>query len=1051
MLILILPSGFHPELTCANWQATKATRWTGNPATGSTSKPHTTKRERPRGRKGESPLFHGGSMKKNIALMALTGILTLASCSQGPTGTDTDKPTLTFTASPATNVDGGATVTLSGTVSDASGVKSVVITSTDGPVCTPTVANGAFSCTVTMPKPSADTTYHYTATATDNAPAANTTTASATVQVKGSNGGGGTTPTGEYNVTVKLVGAASTDVSVADANGFVLKTVPVVDGTKIPLKPGTYTLTGKAISGFTTTPKTVVVTTADTGVTLTYTAVVAPQPDAVTLGGDQQITPNMYNTCTTQPMLNGWMSKTDTGNVSSPIPTQTNFFVRGTVRVNLNSSAAGDKVEAYYQSTQPNSAVQKLDVITDSTGTYVLFDSTFGNALDNSALSHEGIPVTLTFRVNNVDVNDVTLIPDNLAPEAINPQVGAVRSQEAGGQQWAAGVINIFATNTAIQDKPVVPSSAVLNSGFEHVCYYMVPADSGIVDYNGDNPKGLADFATSIRAAAAYTSPKPITSAGMNSNGGTRYFGDTPFTTAAATPDGNGFIPGAKNIADGKYKVYALVADKLGNERPSGTPYIINIDNTAPKLDGIKAGFVDDSPLPFPAKAGYVSDYAKFTVTGNKATIDNSVDIKNRPISGIGVDIATSICTINGIDLINTASGTRFDTNKWPNGLNEKICGVKDLLGNYDPKNTLNVKVVVDNVDPVVNITAPFDGQVITAGATYNNQAAITDTHSPIRTNYMFWSPVYAGETPTTYKTASNSGAFNNPVEIARTAAGVNSISSIGWIAPSFADQAATPVGIKISVMAIDEAGNATLRSRTFAYTAGSSDGLPVFGNTPANFSGDVYNATSLTSTVGNNFSKNAINTTPIVITGDATLDANASQLAPIAGGGNVGSLLAYGRFNAVNWDDIRNYMLSSATNNTTATGDLTAIAPVGGALVPGAKTGDPSYLTSGTSNATSSDQRVEWNNFSAPWMTLQGVTNTKDTNGRFKLTNQLYNTMRYGTVNGMVQDAASYPASDPNWTYANYFTPWYDQMNAIAQVTDGNGKFIYFGRSVTK
>lgn len=220
-------------------------------------------------------------MKKNIALMALTGILTLASCSQTPGG-DTTPPTVTLGANPAT-VTGAGTSVLSGVASDSgSGVKSVTVTgSTGAPACTAVLqASGAFSCTITTTNPTATTTYTYTAIATDNAgnnsaPA----TASVTVNPQGTNPNPGTV---NHTVTVNLTGVSGTNITVKDANGAIVagyNNGPITSGSTITLPAGKYTIYPAAINGYTgPTPAsaTVDLTSADGTVSFAYVASTNP-------------------------------------------------------------------------------------------------------------------------------------------------------------------------------------------------------------------------------------------------------------------------------------------------------------------------------------------------------------------------------------------------------------------------------------------------------------------------------------------------------------------------------------------------------------------------------------------------------------------------------------------------------------------------------------------------------------------------------------------------------------------------------------------------------
>lgn len=225
-------------------------------------------------------------MNKKIALMAITGILALASCSQ--TATDTTAPSVTFSASP-NPVTSGTSVTLSGTATDAAGVSSVTISPTNGgPSCTATVSStGAFSCTVTAPAVTSSTTYNYTATAKDvNGNTSNAATASYTVNPVG----GGvpidpSTPT--HTVTVNLTGVNGTNITVKDANGAIVagyNSGQITNGGKITLPAGVYTITANDILGYNLkAPATVTVdlSTADASASFTYEKATSANPSGV--------------------------------------------------------------------------------------------------------------------------------------------------------------------------------------------------------------------------------------------------------------------------------------------------------------------------------------------------------------------------------------------------------------------------------------------------------------------------------------------------------------------------------------------------------------------------------------------------------------------------------------------------------------------------------------------------------------------------------------------------------------------------------------------------
>ncbi|WP_414657361.1 hypothetical protein ACINK0_03820 [Deinococcus sp. VB343] len=1210
-------------------------------------------------------------MKKNIALMALTGILTLASCGQN--GAPDDKAeapkSVVLSASPLTVASTGGAVTLSGSATDNVAVTKVVVKGgTTTLTCT---VNGTTSVTYTCPTDNlpantstADKPYTYQATAYDAA-GNETLSNSVTVTVKGA-----TTPPPPTTrtLTIDLVNVSNAPITVRDAAGTIVQgynNVTVADNATISdLPAGVYTVTGANANGWnapmssvrvdlTSANGTAVLTytksdviptgsititspatgasfkvgdevrvtfntsnldatkavTCSLGANNTATAVVsgtqgycdltvknttdlnivvsgkdtagntvsdarsvavaaAPIPplSPVLTVGNTLITPTAFDNCTTQPGLNGYMPITNASGPGTPTyPVGVDgraYFVKGQVRINLTGGniAEGAKVEAYYETTQPNSAVQKLPVMKDADGYYVMFDSSYGAQAGSTDRSHEGVPTAIWFRVDNNDLARIVVVPDNMAPEAINPQIDAKRRINAGGQIWVAGDIDIYSANKAIEDKPL-GSDGKINAGFERVCYYMVPESASIVDYNGDNPKGLNDFTKSIRTAGGAVA---VTGTGLFTPGSDKFFKKT-FETAVIDPNTtNGYIATKKNIADGRYKVYAITTDKLGNERPSSTPFRVTVDNTAPNVSNIVVKIVDDSPLPFPAEDGYVSDYAKVFLR-NADDPAKPATLAGTDGTGIGVDNRTASCVFNGINLFETGSfngnvftpstdGTgvfrydnaRLDSNKWADQAYDVSCGrnVKDLLGNVNPNaNVTSFKVTVDNIDPTIDITNPDMAGVLTSGRTYRPEAQARDQISGVRESYLFWSPVTtvdflnklrpgaATAYPFLADNAYNSGPLVNPIEIMRSGRDQQTLGGIEWKAPSYDDQnlpadilAAARIGI--FGLTVDKAGNATLRSKSYAY---ESDRRPAFSNLNNVFQNSVYTASSypLADNQKNKLpagatGKNTIygaTTTAItdrvnllniegqdprttVARGEVTLEVDARTVQNSYGTLEVPKV--YGRFNSIDWQAIRNYMLTPAADQrdmpfpgpSGVPGSYAGL-PIGDLLdatLPGyytnnittSNTGDPSYNT-GANHRVTSDLRSDWNLFLAPWMTLQGVTNTPDVDNRYTLTNSLNNPLvmrntsgqTAKTVNGWVRGtftntpASRFPTNAcvfngsavDNFDHTNVLTgqdkatqlPWdtyctpfktqYDQINMI--FTAGDGDFVFTGRNL--
>lgn len=476
-------------------------------------------------------------MKKNIALMALTGILTLASCSQtGQTPApevDNTGPSVTFTASPASLPSTGGQVTLNGTVTDKSGVSGVVITRTDGgAACTATVdANGAFSCVATVAANTSTTTaatYTYQVAATDKAATPNKTTvnsnvvtvAAATAPIE---------PSKTYGVTITVSGVESAPVVIADANGYALQTVTVKGSQKVTLPSGTYTVSGGAVSGYTApAPKTIVVGASDTGVTLTYTAVVTPVSTDILLtpaqGADNKVLPIAQQ-------IEG--SRTE-------VP-----YVRGTIIIDPQQANNGaDRIEVFTSATTND--INAANRIYDSR------DSSGPVTLDTSKLRQGELQYIIVryWKGNTNFLRSIAFIPDNLGPQVADvipvSKLSPELTQKLGN--WANGTITLaFQNLDTLRDNPV--GTSYWPSGVERVEWY--------ADTTAASKNGVADLGTAKLIGTAYKSPYQVSV-------------DT------------------KTLTDGAHDIYAVAYDQLGNRSVvlSQNLFVLNVDNTGPVVNG---------------------------------------------------------------------------------------------------------------------------------------------------------------------------------------------------------------------------------------------------------------------------------------------------------------------------------------------------------------------------------------------------------------------------------------------------------------------------------
>ena len=552
-------------------------------------------------------------MKKNIALMALTGILTLASCGQNGTGNtstpDTEGPKVSLTASPANLSSNGGNVTLSGTATDASGVASLVITRTDGgTACTATVdSNGAFTCTATVAANTSTTTaatYTYQVVATDKATAANKTTATSnavtvaaaavinyklTVKVTGTTGAvpvtvtndagtvvytgnlsngnsialpngkytvtGGSTngmnassqtvvingadaavtlaystvPPVTYGVTVTVNGVESAPVVIADANGFVLQTITVKGSQKVMLPTGTYTITGGAVNGYTSpASKTVVVGASDTGVTLTYTAIVP------VVNTDILITPSAGDGNRVMPIAQ------QIEGVRTDVP-----YTRGIVVIDPQQANNGaDRIEVFTSATTNDiNAANRIYDTRDSSGPITL---------DTSKLRQGELQYIIVryWKGTSNYLRSTLFIPDNLGPQVADVIPVSKLSPELTQQKgnWANGTITLaFQNLDTLRDNPV--GTSYWPSGVERVEWY--------ADTTAASKNGVADIASATRIGIAYKSPYQVTV-------------DT------------------KTLTDGAHDIYAVAYDQLGNRSivTAQNLFVLNVDNTGPVVNG---------------------------------------------------------------------------------------------------------------------------------------------------------------------------------------------------------------------------------------------------------------------------------------------------------------------------------------------------------------------------------------------------------------------------------------------------------------------------------
>ncbi|KQR04554.1 hypothetical protein [Deinococcus sp. Leaf326] len=494
-------------------------------------------------------------MNKNIALLALTGILTLASCGQN-TGGSTVNPITTYSLGITVN---GA----NGTVSVKNAAGTVVGTVTGNGTVTG-LANGTYtlsSSTVTGFNTPADQVV------TING--ANTT---ATVTYTAT---GVVVPTTQA-VTINLVGVPSAPITIRDSSNNVVSGyngTNVTNGTVVNLPAGTYTVTGGTVTGFNapSAASTVVVTNAATSVTLTYRAVVATAVGLTPKGSDSKL-------LTIEQNINGAVT---------PIT-----YAKGIITVVPNANSGADRFEVFLSSTTSDLNAQNR--IYDSR------DTASGSLDINTANLRQGEQQYVVVRywtgTSNTTASTI-LIPDNLGPQVPDvipvSKLSPALTQQLGN--YVNGTITLaFQNIDTLRDNPV--GTTVLPSGVERIEWY--------ADSNAKN--GVADTATSKLIGTAYASPYQVS---VN----TTTLADGAYDVYAVAYDqlGNRSIITAQNL-------FVLNVDNTGPVNGAGSITVVDAGTGAVR-DEFNRGGIDATYSPRPNAAGLPSGTCKIDAIGADA------------------------------------------------------------------------------------------------------------------------------------------------------------------------------------------------------------------------------------------------------------------------------------------------------------------------------------------------------------------------------------------------------------------------------------------------
>ena len=770
-------------------------------------------------------------MNKNIALMALTGILTLASCSQTPDTTDKTNPAVTLAANPTSLPKEGGPTTLTASASDNVAVTKVEFYRDGAKIGEDTTSPFTYVDTLAANATTSTKSYSYTAKAFDAA--ANSATSSAVAVTVA-----GTTPPpppqgGDSAVVINVTSPANgatvdpAATQVAFNTSAALNNVKcTVDGVDVTATVSgnagvcTVNLTGKTglvaikVSGTDANGKTAV---GGTNVNIKTTpAVTITSP----FKADQEIVPD----------ASGKVNYDDakfTNGAWRVLPQQidsTSFkpviYVRDVVGIDTTLPAGATRQEIWVSTTSDGPA--RLYLYDSQTG-----GTNAANVTLDSNLLDQGVLMYIVKRVYTASGSTTTSYPfivDNSPTQSADPAIskGAVNSNlitNLGGTRdnnWARGTLNIYTSNTDLADK-----LGALPSGLDKITYYFVPA----VDNNkitalpqSSDPQNPDVLQSRIAAIKKYATKKRVS--------------EDKSSTGKWQTSYDSVAEGDTNPAGNIYYIYAVTTDQIGNEIDSTLFQKITFDNVGPSG---ASGLKDVSELPFASCDAnkYISDWFQFS----GSISDGGVGFGQNPGANASINLGTLNIPLNWDGAKGLYNSAIFDSNRIADGTYTTTTNLTDLLGN--PGTFTNSTVIIDNTDPAVNWVSPAAGQLITSGTNVQVSTNIdTDSGAPLDTTRtrLFWNDyrpgtyrpgTYAGGTyPVEQANSTRTralGYVGAPVEFAN---GKTTISSRGsratWTALSpNAQQLVNPAlpeanhNMNLVQLAVDCAGNASIATRT--------------------------------------------------------------------------------------------------------------------------------------------------------------------------------------------------------------------------------------------
>lgn len=900
-------------------------------------------------------------MKKNVALMALTGILTLASCSQGDTPDTTDKtaPTVSLSADPTSLTKEGGTTTLTASASDNVAVTKVEFYRDGNLINTDTAAPFTYVDTLAANATTAVKSYSYTAKAFDSVQS--TTSNAVQVTVAG-------TTTGTPNPTGAAIAITSPTTGASFRVGETVRvtfnrtgtvtdiTCKVGDGTAVTANVATSTgfcdvaVTTAGATNITVTGKDSTGATVSNSISVSATA---PAANPIGFSSDQYLNPSDRN-LVGEDVVNGKYTNQESGwrvlgqvvtTPTNPDPTQ-DVYVKGknlNVTFTVPGGATGS-IEAFYTRTTgtnvpTNDSIQAADKIG-----YVANGTSLTVKVDTTRFSEfEGVRQWIVFRVNGTTIYTQPVVTDNTAPQAAQPQFERANNANSNvitlpsdsSIRAARGQIEIYTTNRSLQDQPFgqapagSPFAQRRPAGLESITYYVIPEATARTLTDADATRRAADI-QNLGTAMTATTPRFATSEG-----------------GADTSDYRATFDSTK-VADGTYRIYAITRDLVGNQVASSTFQRVFFDNTGPSAAGVT--LCDASPLPFISTepCRYISDVAVLNIGGFAD-------------AGVGLDTGTYNVNLGGFPLIyngvfsnvltDIGGGLYFiDTNKLADGEQAfNFNGVTDYLGNpisAEELARLNAnKITIDNTDPTLEINRP-NGSQFRSGEEISVDIKATDRTSGVYQNLAFWDDSFIGGGDVATLVSANQ--VMHPVELGRVTAPTPT-TFLAEVTNNPRMTAPYVVGgpriqqYMTTAIATDKAGNATMRTVPVNIlnkydNAGVTGTLavPQLGRYDGHRQSEVA---AFTGAVNKTFTIDPFGANSTQITRPATLfNANRDNLSLLENGtralsvmnGTTGSetiktVNNFGAFAANDWATIQGYLLGTGFGAADAEARATA------------------------------------------------------------------------------------------------------------------------------